>query len=143
MEIESKNSTWGVLKVTYKYPEYGEHSLKLEGHGSPLIISGEFFYINPKYQQLGGHDYYMAIKGKLDLEVGKTYTLRRDDADLSAHLEIDHINGDKSADGTFRLTEGGLYPKGDFQLFEEVEGGVLSAEGEFEFQEVQGQSYHR
>jgi hypothetical protein len=119
----------GDLEVIFKHQDYGDHTLKLEGRGH-LFSEHGFFYINPKYRELDGHRYYMAIKFRADLEVEKTYTLDRNDESVGAHLEIDGIEGDKYASGTFRLSKGGQYPEGEFKLFEE---GLFSAEGTFAF----------
>lgn len=130
--MEIKNSVGsqvsGELEVIFKHQDYGEHPLKLQGEGL-LSRDNEFFYINPKYRELGGHHYYMGIKFRVGLEVGKTYTLERNDETVRAHLEIDRVDSDKYASGTFRLSAGMPYPAGKFKLFEE---GVFSAEGTFE-----------
>ncbi|MCL5224687.1 hypothetical protein [Pseudomonas nunensis] len=129
MKIENSVSSQvsGELQVVFKHQDYGDHTLKLEGQGHMFSEHG-VFHITPKYRELDGHRYYMAIKFRTDIEVGKTYTLDRNDEPVRAHLEIDGINGDKYASGTFRLSKGGQYPEGEFKLFEE---GVFSAEGTF------------
>jgi hypothetical protein len=131
MEIKNSDSDqfYGELQVTFKHEDYGSHTLKLEG-GGLFVSEGGFFYVVPKYRELGGHRYYMAIKFKADLKVGETYELNRNDEPVSAHLEIDDIDGDKYSSGTLRLSKGGEYPEGEFDLSEE---GVFSAVGTFKF----------
>jgi len=130
-KMETKNSisgeVSGSLEVTFKHQDYGDHTLKLEGQGI-LFSKDGFFHLTPGYREIDGHRYYMGIKFRTDLEVGNTYTLDRNDEPVRAHLEMDNIEGDKYASGTFRLSKGGQYPEGEFNLFEE---GLLSAEGTF------------
>lgn len=129
--METKNSVSGEvsgeLDVIFKHQDYGDHALKFARQGLFSSKDG-VFHITPGYREVDGHRYYMGIKFRTDLEVGKTYTLDRNDEPVTAHLEIDGIAGDKYASGTFRLSKGGIYPEGEFKLFEE---GVFSVEGTF------------
>ncbi|MGE8146775.1 hypothetical protein ACQKP7_16500 [Pseudomonas frederiksbergensis] len=131
MESENSVSRSGDLVLIFKHPEYGEHTLSLEGKGH-LSNEAGYFLINPGVRQLGGHLYYMGLKFKIDFEVGKTHTLNENDDSVMAHLEIDNIAGDRHASGTFRLSEGGEFPVGEFNLFEE---DVFAVEGKFAFRE--------
>ncbi|RON42917.1 hypothetical protein [Pseudomonas frederiksbergensis] len=131
MEIKDSVSSSDDLVIVFKHPKYGEHTLNLDGKG---LLSNEagYFHINPKYRELDGHSYYMGLKFKIDFEVGKTYTLNKNDDSVTASLQIDHIAGDTHASGTFRLSEGGEFPVGEFKLFEE---DVFAVEGRFAFRE--------
>ncbi|RON56666.1 hypothetical protein [Pseudomonas frederiksbergensis] len=117
----------GSLEVKFTHQDYGEHELKLEEEGL-FSRDSEFFYISPKDREVGGHSYYMGIKFRTGLEVETTYTLKRNDDSVRAHLEIDRVDGDKYASGTFSLSAGMPYPAGEFELFEE---GVFKAKGKF------------
>lgn len=129
MDIENSvgGEVSGSLTLLYKHHDYGDHTLELNGQG--LLYSRDgFFHVVPGYREIDGHKYYIGIRFRTDLEVGKTYTLDRNDEPVRAHLEIDSVEGDKYASGTFRLSKGGNYPEGEFNLFEE---GVFSVEGTF------------
>lgn len=129
IELEVEKQVAGDLNITYKHPEYGSHSLKLNNEG--LYADKEFFYLNPKYRAFEGHEYYMGVKFKRGLVVGEEYKLEGNDhGPIWAHLEFDWVSGDKNASGTFRLTRGGDRPKGVFNLSEE---GVFEVKGDFEF----------
>jgi hypothetical protein len=124
---------WGLLTITFSHEEHGEKKLVREGYD--LSKDGEFFYINPKMAEIDGHNYYLAISGRLDLEVNKTYTLDREGGLVSGHLEFDNVDNDRNASGTLRLNTAMPFARGEFDIYEE---GVLSAKGEFEFLEVKG-----
>jgi hypothetical protein len=132
MEVKQKGDieSWGDLNVKLN-SEYGEHSLNLTGYGYGSS-DNELFRI--KFSgEIEGHHYYMLAWGRLDLEVNRIYTLGRNEEHIRAHLEIDKIPTDQFADGTFRLTRNGPYPQGVFNF---VEGGAFSAEGEFDYKQV-------
>jgi len=131
METENGAEIAGSLNVQFKHPEYGSSELELRNEKIFSRREGLFF-INPKQRELGGHEYYLSLTFKVGLEVGKIYTLDEDDS-VKAHLEIDSIEGDKSASGTFLLSRGTPYFEGEFKLFEE---GVFSADGTFSFYSV-------
>jgi hypothetical protein len=96
-------------------------------------LTKSFFFLIPGIGLLGGHEYYMAVRFKKDLVVGKEYKLEGNDhGPIWAQLELDSEAGDKHASGTFELTRSGHRPKGVFNLFEK---GVFEVEGDFEFYE--------
>jgi len=113
------------MKVAYKHDDYPEEGFAEGGH---LSQGGGFFHINPKSRELGGHSYYMSIKFKDDLAVGK-YELDGKDEPVRAHLEFDGIANDTYASGTLELIQVSPYPEGEFDLVE----GKLSAKGTFTF----------
>ena len=131
MDSESRIDRSSDLILIFKHPEYGEHTLNLDGMGH-LFNNAGYFHVNSRIRQLDGHFYYMGLKFKIDFEVGKTHVLDENDDSVMAHLEIDNIAGDRHASGTFRLSEGGEFPVGEFELFEE---DVFAVEGRFAFRE--------
>lgn len=123
------DSLFGSMKITYKHQEYGEHSMEFIDYG--FLYNGEkSFQLLPKYREFEGHKYYLSLSFKAGLEVDENYELDGKDTPVSAHLEIDDINGDRQASGKFNLSRSGDYPKGTFDIYEE---GVFSAAGEFEY----------
>jgi hypothetical protein len=123
------DSLFGSMKITYKHEEYGEHPKEFKDYGF-LYKEEKSFQLLPKYREFEGHKYYLSLSFKAGLEVHKDYELGGKDTPVSAHLEIDDINGDRQASGKFNLSRSGEYPKGTFDIFEE---GVFSAVGEFEY----------
>ncbi|MGU9852347.1 hypothetical protein ACU680_16335 [Pseudomonas koreensis] len=123
------DSLFGYMKITYKHQEYGEHPKEFKDYG--FLFKGEkSFKLLPKYREFEGHRYYLALVFKAGLVINEEYELGGKDAPVSAHLEIDDIEGDRQASGTFKLSRSGEYPKGTFDIYEE---GVFAAVGEFEF----------
>lgn len=133
MKVEQKDNskTRDILKIRYRHPVYGENTEEFEGYNY-FTRNEESFGLSIS-RVVGGHTYYIGFRARMDLAINKTYTLDRNDESSHAHLEIDGIDGDKYADGTFRLTRNGDHPQGVFDL---VEDGVFAAKGEFDIHEV-------
>jgi len=133
VEKTSSESFYGTLKITYSHPDLGDYTFTAVNEFGYLLGDEEFFRVSPKTRKLGGHDYYLVVKFRKGLNVGELYRLDKTGETVSAHLELDGIEGDKNASGTFLLKKGGDYPVGEFKIFEE---GVFSASGEFEYKEI-------
>lgn len=133
VEKTSSESFYGTLKITYSHPDLGDHTFTAVNEFGYLLGDEEFFRISPRTQKLGGRDYYLVVKFRRGLDPHKDYPLDGTGQTVSAHLELDGIEGDKYASGTFRLLRGGDYPQGKFDIYEE---GVFSASGEFEYKEI-------
>ncbi|QXI16171.1 hypothetical protein [Pseudomonas hamedanensis] len=80
--------------------------------GKDFLEWGEDYFRFGTSFSLGGHNFYIGSRIKLNAEINVAHKLGELGTVASAHLKLDEFDSDKQAEGIIYLYRNGAYPKG-------------------------------